>query len=38
MNWFHSAAKGPGSSEVVFSFKADAHVQTDPGKSLKMFP
>lgn len=38
MNWFHSAAKGLGSSEMVFSFKADVYVKTDPGKFLKIFP
>lgn len=38
MTWFQNAELGLGDSEMVFSFRADVYVKSDPGKSLKNFP
>lgn len=38
MKSFQNAETGLGDSEMMFSFKADSYVRTDPVKSLKIFP
>lgn len=36
MKWFQNAGKGPGPSEMGFSFEADVYVRTDQGHPLKL--